>query len=89
MNAVNPPKKKSFPTRQTIEEAADSLSQASEKLDNIRDYYNMEWGDNRCCDLDLAITYALQKIDEAQDELQTLLRLKRIGLNYRGGRTWV
>lgn len=79
----------SFPTRQKIREAEETLCQAVKKLDDIRDHFNMEFGDNYCCDLDLALTYALGKIHEAQNELQDLLRLRRLGLNFRSGRTWV
>jgi flagellin-specific chaperone FliS len=79
----------SFPTRQKIREAEDKLSEASEKLSEIRNEFNMEWGDNRGCDLDVALTYALRRIEEAQTELQDLLRRRRLGLNFRHGRSWV
>lgn len=79
----------SFPTRQKIREAEETLSEACEKLHEIGDQFNLEWGDNHCCDLDLALTYALRRIEEAQTELQSLLRLRRLGLNFRGGRSWV
>ena len=79
----------SFPTRQKIREAVETLCEASEKLHEIRDEFNMEWGDNHCCDLDLALTYALRRIEEAQTELQDLLRRRRLGLDFRHGRSWV
>lgn len=89
MNSVKPRKVDSFPIRQKIREAEETLCQASDKLHEIRDHYNMEWGDNAHCDLDLALTYALHRIQEAQTELNDLLRLRRLGLNFKSGRSWV
>jgi hypothetical protein len=51
MNSVKPRKADSFPIRQKIGEAEETLCQASDKLHEIRDHYNMEWGDNAHCDL--------------------------------------
>ncbi|HQU45395.1 MAG TPA: hypothetical protein PK867_21445 [Pirellulales bacterium] len=87
MKATKSSKREAFPTRQKIRESEQMLCKASEKLDEIRDHFNMEWGDNSHCDLDLALTYALRRIQEAQSELLDLLRLRRLGLNFRSGRT--
>lgn len=78
-----------FSTRETIREAERAMRGAAKKLDEIRDYFNMEVGENKCCDLDLAISHALRKIKEAQAELQSLLSRPRLGLNFKNGRSWV
>ena len=82
-------KANSYPTREKIRDAEETLREASEKLEEIRDQFNMELGDNKCCDLDLALTYALRRIGQAQAELQGLLSRRRLGLNFRHGRSIV
>lgn len=89
MNSVKPRKGDSFPIRQKIREAEETLCQASDKLHEIRDHYNLECGDNAHCDLDLALAYAVQRIQDAQTELNDLLSLRRLGLNFKSGRSWV
>lgn len=89
MNAAEPPKSQSFPIRQKIREAEEMLCQASDKLHDIRAHFNMEWGDSHCCNLDVALTCALRRIQETQTELNDLLRLRRLGLNFKSGRSWV
>lgn len=78
-----------FSTRGTIRDAERAIRGAAQKLDEIRDYYNLEHGENKCCDLDLALRHALRKVEEAQAELQSLLSRPRLGLNFKHGRSWV
>ena len=86
MNAAESSKSQSFPIRRKIREAEEALCQGSDKLHDIRVHFDMVWGDNHCCDLDVALTYALRRIQEAQTELDDLLRLRRLGLNFKRGR---
>lgn len=89
MKVTESAKANSFPTRERIREATETLREASEKLEEIRDHFNLEMGENKCCDLDLAVRYALRRIGEAQTELHGLLSRRRLGLNFRDGRSYV
>lgn len=82
-------KTEKYPIREKLREAEEILCLASEKLNGVRDHFNMELGESKCCDLDLALTYALQKMKDAQTELDSLLNRPRLGLNFRRGRSWV
>lgn len=81
-----------YSTKRQVREALDRIEQAGKALDVIRDHYNFEWGENGHCDLDLAISHALARLQEAQKELDDLLtrfRGKGIPLDWPKGRSWV
>lgn len=81
--------KAKYSTKRQVREALERIDQASKALDTIRDHYNMEWGETGHCDLDLAVSHALARLQEAERELSNLLTLfrgKGIPLNWPKGR---
>lgn len=81
-----------FSTKQHVRAAVDRIDAAAQELDAVRQHYDMEWGDNGYCDLDLAMQHALGKLQEARKELDDLLvrfRGRGVPLNWPKGRSWV
>lgn len=81
-----------FSTKRHIRAALDAIDTAAKELDAVRQHYDMEWGDNGHCDLDLAMSYALTRLQEATKELDDLLvkfRGRGIPLDWPKGRSWV
>lgn len=78
--------------KKTIREALQQINQADENLESIRDHYNLEWGENSYCDLDLALKHAQEKLAEAHKELDDVLirfRGRGVALDWPKGRSWV
>ena len=81
-----------FSTKRHVRAAVAAIDTAAKELDDVRNHYDMEWGDNGRCDLDCALMYTLGKLQEARKELDDLLvkfRDRGIPLNWPKGRSWV
>lgn len=87
-----PAVKAKFSTKRHVRAALKAIESAAKELDAVRDHYDFEWGENGHCDLDLEMSHALAKLQEAQKGLDDLLvkfRGRGIPLDWPKGRSWM
>jgi len=65
--------KKAFATKSKVKKAVAQLNEAEATLESIRDHFNLEWGEDSHCDLDVALNHAIRSAAEAREELDKLL----------------
>ncbi len=56
-----------------IRQAIELTRQADNLLEDIRNHFDMEWGDGQNTDLDLALSSAIRNLAEARSELDKVL----------------